>query len=79
MIDSFNFESCSLKLLIYMQIILLEHDFEILVYSNMHIICILQVYIIDAKDFESEPIAIIILPSRVPYGFHGAFMPFFNL
>ncbi|PHT28432.1 hypothetical protein CQW23_31945 [Capsicum baccatum] len=38
-----------------------------------------QVYIIDAKDFESEPIAIIILPSRVPYGFHGAFMPFFNL
>nr|XP_019066509.1 carotenoid 9,10(9',10')-cleavage dioxygenase 1-like [Solanum lycopersicum] len=33
-----------------------------------------QVYIIDAKKFESEAVAIIILPSRVPYGFHGAFM-----
>ncbi|KAM3302775.1 hypothetical protein P3S67_013805 [Capsicum chacoense] len=38
-----------------------------------------QVYIVDAKDFGSKPVAIIILPSRVPYGFHGAFMPLFNL
>ncbi|XP_059314552.1 carotenoid 9,10(9',10')-cleavage dioxygenase 1-like isoform X1 [Lycium ferocissimum] len=34
-----------------------------------------QVYIIDAKKFEREPVAIVILPCRVPYGFHGAFMP----
>ncbi|KAL7167100.1 hypothetical protein ACSBR2_037720 [Camellia fascicularis] len=32
------------------------------------------VYIIDAKKFCSEPVAKITLPSRVPYGFHGAFM-----
>ncbi|PHT69377.1 hypothetical protein T459_28864 [Capsicum annuum] len=35
-----------------------------------------QVYIIDAKKIESKPVAIITLPSRVPYGFHGAFLPF---
>ncbi|XP_015057245.1 carotenoid 9,10(9',10')-cleavage dioxygenase 1-like isoform X1 [Solanum pennellii] len=35
-----------------------------------------QVYIVDAKNFENEPIAIILLPKRVPYGFHGVFMPF---
>ncbi|XP_076886395.1 carotenoid 9,10(9',10')-cleavage dioxygenase 1-like [Bidens hawaiensis] len=30
--------------------------------------------IVDAKNFTSEPVAVIALPSRVPYGFHGAFM-----
>ncbi|CAI0388386.1 unnamed protein product [Linum tenue] len=34
-----------------------------------------KVYIIDAKKFSSEPVAKITLPCRVPYGFHGAFMP----
>ncbi|KAH7575122.1 hypothetical protein JRO89_XS02G0051400 [Xanthoceras sorbifolium] len=34
-----------------------------------------QVYIIDTKKFTSEPVAKITLPCRVPYGFHGAFMP----
>nr|GMD98858.1 carotenoid 9,10(9',10')-cleavage dioxygenase 1-like [Ipomoea batatas] len=32
------------------------------------------VYIVDAKKFSSEAVAVISLPSRVPYGFHGAFM-----
>ncbi|KAI3468214.1 hypothetical protein Pfo_024877 [Paulownia fortunei] len=34
-----------------------------------------QVHIVDAKNFSNEPVAKITLPSRVPYGFHGAFMP----
>ncbi|KAJ6406385.1 hypothetical protein OIU84_009993 [Salix udensis] len=34
-----------------------------------------KVYIIDTNSFTSEPVAKITLPCRVPYGFHGAFMP----
>ncbi|XP_015084337.1 carotenoid 9,10(9',10')-cleavage dioxygenase 1-like [Solanum pennellii] len=34
-----------------------------------------HVYIVDAKKFATHPITTITLPNRVPYGFHGAFMP----
>ncbi|XP_045799446.1 carotenoid 9,10(9',10')-cleavage dioxygenase-like isoform X1 [Trifolium pratense] len=34
-----------------------------------------QVHIIDTKNFSSETVAKIEMPCRVPYGFHGAFMP----
>lgn len=34
-----------------------------------------QVHIIDTKKFCGETVAKITLPCRVPYGFHGAFMP----
>ncbi|XP_073055362.1 carotenoid 9,10(9',10')-cleavage dioxygenase-like isoform X1 [Primulina eburnea] len=34
-----------------------------------------QVYIVDAKKFSEEPVAKISLPRRVPYGFHGTFVP----
>ncbi|KAK0597092.1 hypothetical protein LWI29_021732 [Acer saccharum] len=34
-----------------------------------------QVHIIDAKKMESEPVAKFALPQRVPYGFHGIFVP----
>ncbi|XP_025012666.1 carotenoid 9,10(9',10')-cleavage dioxygenase 1 isoform X2 [Ricinus communis] len=34
-----------------------------------------KAYIIDAKKFTAEPVAKFTLPSRVPYGFHGVFLP----
>ncbi|KAL7595358.1 hypothetical protein Lser_V15G28267 [Lactuca serriola] len=34
-----------------------------------------RVILVDAHKFTGEPVAIINLPCRVPYGFHGAFMP----
>ncbi|KAI5403281.1 hypothetical protein KIW84_050738, partial [Lathyrus oleraceus] len=34
-----------------------------------------QVHIIDTKNFSGETVAKIEMPYRVPYGFHGAFMP----
>ncbi|OWM86606.1 hypothetical protein CDL15_Pgr015641 [Punica granatum] len=34
-----------------------------------------QVHIIDCKNVSGEPVAKITLPSRVPYGFHGTYIP----
>lgn len=36
-------------------------------------VSMLQVHIIDAQTFEGAPVAKIVLPQRVPYGFHGTF------
>uniref|UniRef100_A0A7N0V540 Uncharacterized protein n=1 Tax=Kalanchoe fedtschenkoi TaxID=63787 RepID=A0A7N0V540_KALFE len=34
-----------------------------------------QVYIVDAQSFSWEPVVKMSLPGRVPYGFHGSYMP----
>ncbi|XP_009804285.1 carotenoid 9,10(9',10')-cleavage dioxygenase 1-like isoform X1 [Nicotiana sylvestris] len=52
-----------------------EDDGSIITFTHNENENISQVYIVDAKKFTNEPVAIITLPSRVPYGFHGAFMP----
>ncbi|XVF89187.1 hypothetical protein PTKIN_Ptkin19aG0109900 [Pterospermum kingtungense] len=52
-----------------------EDDGWIITYLHNEDTNISQVYIIDARNFSSEPVAKITLPCRVPYGFHGAFFP----
>ena len=34
-----------------------------------------DVVILDAQDFTGEPVATIHLPVRVPFGFHGSWVP----
>ncbi len=34
-----------------------------------------ELVVIDADDFESEPVARVMLPFRVPFGFHGSWLP----
>lgn len=34
-----------------------------------------ELLVIDARDFSGEPVARVHLPQRVPYGFHGAWLP----
>ncbi|KAJ6330162.1 hypothetical protein OIU76_008895 [Salix suchowensis] len=47
------------------------HEFE----GNTFYVNTSKVYIIDTKNFTGEPVAKFTMPCRVPYGFHGAFMP----
>ncbi|GMY17586.1 carotenoid 9,10(9',10')-cleavage dioxygenase 1-like [Fagus crenata] len=52
-----------------------EDDGWIITFVHNEDTDISEVYIIDTKKFSSELVAKITLPCRVPYGFHGAFMP----
>ncbi|MCD7458498.1 hypothetical protein HAX54_038385, partial [Datura stramonium] len=52
-----------------------EDDGWLMTFTHNENTNVSQVYIVDAKNFATHPVATIILPSRVPYGFHGAFMP----
>ncbi|KAM3378920.1 carotenoid 9,10(9',10')-cleavage dioxygenase 1-like [Capsicum galapagoense] len=52
-----------------------EDDGWIITFTHNENENISQVCIIDAKKITDAPVAIITLSSRVPYGFHGAFMP----
>ncbi|KAL8109879.1 carotenoid 9,10(9',10')-cleavage dioxygenase 1-like [Apium graveolens] len=51
-----------------------EDDGWIVTYVHCEDTNVSQVYMIDAKRFSEKPVAVVTLPSRVPYGFHGAFM-----
>ncbi|KAJ8751196.1 hypothetical protein K2173_016377 [Erythroxylum novogranatense] len=51
-----------------------EDDGWIVTYVHNEESNVSQAYVIDAKAFGSEPAAIINLPHRVPYGFHGTFV-----
>ncbi|XP_009804287.1 carotenoid 9,10(9',10')-cleavage dioxygenase 1-like isoform X1 [Nicotiana tabacum] len=52
-----------------------ENDGWVVTFTHNESTNVSQVYVVDAKNFATQPVAIFTLPSRVPYGFHGAFMP----
>ncbi|KAB2027689.1 hypothetical protein ES319_D05G048600v1 [Gossypium barbadense] len=52
-----------------------EDDGWIITFVHHEDTSISEAYIIDTKNFLNEPVTKITLPFRVPYGFHGAFMP----
>ncbi|RDX68334.1 Carotenoid 9,10(9',10')-cleavage dioxygenase 1, partial [Mucuna pruriens] len=52
-----------------------EDDGWIITFVHNEDTGISQVHIIDTKKFSDEAVAKITMPCRVPYGFHGAFMP----
>ncbi|KAG8657278.1 hypothetical protein MANES_03G057750v8 [Manihot esculenta] len=51
-----------------------EDDGWIITYVHNEESNMSQAYIVDASKFESEPTAVVTLPQRVPYGFHGLFV-----
>uniref|UniRef100_A0A7N0V5X9 Carotenoid cleavage dioxygenase n=1 Tax=Kalanchoe fedtschenkoi TaxID=63787 RepID=A0A7N0V5X9_KALFE len=53
-----------------------EDDGWIISFVHNEAADISQVFIVDTKSFSSEPVAKLSLPRRVPYGFHGSYMPF---
>ncbi|XP_073151017.1 carotenoid 9,10(9',10')-cleavage dioxygenase 1-like isoform X2 [Henckelia pumila] len=57
---------------------LAEDDGWIITYVHNESTDTSQVYIVDATKFSEEPVAKISLPRRVPYGFHGAFLPLYS-
>jgi len=34
-----------------------------------------ELVVLDAQHFEAKPLARVLLPQRVPYGFHGSWFP----
>ncbi|PIA42823.1 hypothetical protein AQUCO_02000340v1 [Aquilegia coerulea] len=52
-----------------------EDDGWILCFVHNEETNVSQVHIIDTKNFEAKPVVKITLPQRVPYGFHGAYIP----
>ncbi|KAF4394391.1 carotenoid 9,10(9',10')-cleavage dioxygenase 1-like isoform X1 [Cannabis sativa] len=52
-----------------------EDDGWIITFVHNEDTDISQALVIDTKKFSGDPVAKITLPSRVPYGFHGAFIP----
>nr|XP_016482180.1 PREDICTED: carotenoid 9,10(9',10')-cleavage dioxygenase 1-like isoform X2 [Nicotiana tabacum] len=52
-----------------------EDDGWVVTFTHNESTNVSQVYVVDAKNFATQSVATITLPSRVPYGFHGAFMP----
>ncbi|KAJ6745611.1 DIOXYGENASE putative-RELATED [Salix koriyanagi] len=52
-----------------------EDDGWIITFVHVEDVNTSKVYIIDTKNFTGEPVAKFTMPCRVPYGFHGAFMP----
>ncbi|XAR70857.1 9-cis-epoxycarotenoid dioxygenase, partial [Bertholletia excelsa] len=52
-----------------------EDDGWIISYVHNERTDVSHVHIVDARNFEGDPVAKITLPQRVPYGFHGTFIP----
>ncbi|CAM8958615.1 unnamed protein product [Rhodiola kirilowii] len=56
-----------------------EDDGWIISFVHNEVTDVSQVYIVDAKSFSSAPVAKLSIPCRVPYGFHGSYMPINSL
>ena len=52
-----------------------EDDGWVMTYIHNGLTDTSDVVILDAHDFAGEPIATIHLPQRVPFGFHGSWIP----